>query len=935
MVKNMTKRLLSVFTLLMMLMMTSLSARAAYYIKGSFDNWGDGVEMQQDGNQWTATKAFEVGEKFQIVSPENVYYGLPAQTSYWLTAENIGTGEPFTLEANKQDLEIRVAGEYTILFDATTHEMLIGAKAPVTKKTATNGTFEVNPTQAIPGQIVTITAAPADGYYIEVGNITVEKTINGGSAQAPGLKTDAPGVGSTVDVVAGEAANTFTFAMPESPYGAKVSAEFQKGTLITAEMIQPIGDQVYDNGNAITPAIIVKDGETTLVEGTDYIVVYSDNTNVGQATVTVTGKGKYYGDAIAHFNIVLGAHNVVVTNDGNGSVGVSPEGAIEPNTLVTLTVVPNEGYELDKLTVDGVDKTSEVANNTYTFTMPDADVVVNATFTKVPALYLTGTFNNWSQDEEDMLALQTNDQGKWVCTQEMGAGDTFKFKDENGNWLGSIGNGACVVTYEFVKNKAALEMTTPGQDFTIPVAGTWTFTVDRDANPMTVTISGDWYFNITVETPTNGSVTVKDDKTKALEGDEVELIITPVAGYQVGTITVKDANNNPVTVTNNKFEMPAADVTVAVTFTKILTNNPLTWNVVNASLAVKVGEGEAATPIQSGTEVQEGSEVNVTITQTDAQAAEWTISKVTIVYGTTTTEITAVDGVYTFEMPAAATEIKVEFTAVKHNITVTPNDYVTVVVDPTTAAAGDEVTITVTPNDDFVVTGVTVNDGDVEVTDNGDGTYTFDMPTGANGVTIDVTVAAKIQGVSFTADRNWATYIGAYDLVKPAGVEAIYVVTGVQSNAVVIEEVNYIPANKGVLLFSETAGENLVAELYTGDKDATISTKLVGNATAATNVTIEDYVLYNNNFIRSEEGTVAAHRCYLPGSVVQGNPRMLKIGYDGDVPTAIETLIAEGNVAKVMYVNMSGLTSDKPFQGINIAVVTFTDGSTKTIKLVK
>ena len=228
MVKNMTKRLFGILAMMVLMMTTSLSARAAYYIKGSFDNWGDGVEMQQDGNQWTATKAFEVGEKFQIVSPENVYYGLPAQTSYWLTAENIGTGEPFTLEANKQDLEIRVAGEYTILFDATTHEMLIGAIAPVTKKTATNGTFEVNPTQAIPGQIVTITAAPADGYYIEVGNITVEKTINGGSAQAPGLKADGPGVGQFVtDIQAGEAPNTFTFAMPESPYGAKVSAEFQ------------------------------------------------------------------------------------------------------------------------------------------------------------------------------------------------------------------------------------------------------------------------------------------------------------------------------------------------------------------------------------------------------------------------------------------------------------------------------------------------------------------------------------------------------------------------------------------------------------------------------------------------------------------------------------------------------------------------------------
>lgn len=42
--------------------------------------------------------------------------------------------------------------------------------------------------------------------------------------------------------------------------------------------IQTIADQTY-TGEAIEPEIVVKDGETTLVLGTDYTVAYTNNTN--------------------------------------------------------------------------------------------------------------------------------------------------------------------------------------------------------------------------------------------------------------------------------------------------------------------------------------------------------------------------------------------------------------------------------------------------------------------------------------------------------------------------------------------------------------------------------------------------------------------------------------------------------------------------------
>lgn len=57
--------------------------------------------------------------------------------------------------------------------------------------------------------------------------------------------------------------------------------------------IEAIPDQVY-TGSAITPALTVKNQEgTTLTPTTDYTVTYANNTNVGTATVTVTGQGNY------------------------------------------------------------------------------------------------------------------------------------------------------------------------------------------------------------------------------------------------------------------------------------------------------------------------------------------------------------------------------------------------------------------------------------------------------------------------------------------------------------------------------------------------------------------------------------------------------------------------------------------------------------------
>lgn len=56
-------------------------------------------------------------------------------------------------------------------------------------------------------------------------------------------------------------------------------------------------------GNEIKPTVTVKDGSTTLNEGTNYSLTYENNINAGIATVTITGKGKYTGNITKTYTI--------------------------------------------------------------------------------------------------------------------------------------------------------------------------------------------------------------------------------------------------------------------------------------------------------------------------------------------------------------------------------------------------------------------------------------------------------------------------------------------------------------------------------------------------------------------------------------------------------------------------------------------------------
>nr|MCR5028698.1 InlB B-repeat-containing protein [Fibrobacter sp.] len=71
-----------------------------------------------------------------------------------------------------------------------------------------------------------------------------------------------------------------------------------------SDMIVPFIDEQVYTGSAITPKILVYDGETLLTENVDYELTFANNVEPGTATVTLKGLGNYAGEVTISFEIV-------------------------------------------------------------------------------------------------------------------------------------------------------------------------------------------------------------------------------------------------------------------------------------------------------------------------------------------------------------------------------------------------------------------------------------------------------------------------------------------------------------------------------------------------------------------------------------------------------------------------------------------------------
>jgi len=140
---------------------------------------------------------------------------------------------------------------------------------------------------------------------------------------------------------------------------------------------------------------------------------------------------------------------------------------------------------------------------------------------------------------------------------------------------------------------------------------------------------------------------------------------------------------------------------------------------------------------------EEGKEVtDVTVTDKDGKEIEVTDNG---------------DGTYTYEQPAGDVKVEVELKDSEYDVELPAPEGGQVESDKDNPTMGEQVTITVKPDEGKEVTDVTVTDKDgkeIEVTNNGDGTYTYEQPAG--DVKVEVEFRWKSYKVIFT-DWNGET----------------------------------------------------------------------------------------------------------------------------------------------------------------------------------
>ncbi len=288
----------------------------------------------------------------------------------------------------------------------------------------------------------------------------------------------------------------------------------------------------------------------------------------------------------------------------------------KPGDVVTLKADPKDDYSLNDISV--VDANSNavavewnVWTNTATFTMPNSPVTVNPTFTELTNLTInmpkTGTktatipagvqsFKVYDDGGPggayaDGSAGNYNDNCRGYLTLTAPEGHLLQL---SGNIWAHFNDDLTV--YDGDDDKAGVKLKVAGGDTynnwtaitTIVSTGssmTLYFYTNTTKNhgglDLTVTIidpNGEFAIN-GIGNVTNGSIAASisgTDVSKAKANDVVTLTATPSAGYTLTELSVKDANNNAVSVDWNvwsntaTFTMPASAVTVTTTFSNDL-----------------------------------------------------------------------------------------------------------------------------------------------------------------------------------------------------------------------------------------------------------------------------------------------------------------------------------------------------------------------------
>ena len=289
--------------------------------------------------------------------------------------------------------------------------------------------------------------------------------------------------------------------------------------------------------------------------------------------------------------------------------------------------------------------------------------------------------------------------------------------------------------------------------------------------------------------------TISADRQTASAGDSVKITASPAENYTLNTITATASDGNPVSVSvsgnTGTFTMPASEVTVTAEFEK-------------SKYTVEIGETEnGSVTLLDNPSIAWGETVSFMVNPNEYYELDTLAVKdssnqdVDYNYDTASSS-------YSFMMPTSDVSINAVFKKKQYSVT-TKSDNVTFGGLADKYTWGDVVEFTVTPDEWYNITSVTATGG-VQITDKGNGTYSFTMPSND----IEITVVAMRPNFSIIFNSRGGSTVDPKTVANGEAVEkpavperANYGFAGWYTNAECTEKYDFsIPVTRDLTLYA-------------------------------------------------------------------------------------------------------------------------------------
>ena len=491
----------------------------------------DNTDAWTQFNPVTGYRALDIARPVTITPAENGTVTADKQTAKYgeTVTLTITPNEGYEFDQltvmdgeTQVDVTITTEGKYTFVMPAGNVEISATYKAiyyDIVIVPPVSGNVTADKQTASYGETVTLTVTSDEGYELD------QLTVMDGETQVD--------VTITTD-------GKYTFVMPAG--NVVISTLFKM--VDYAVTIQPA-----ENGTVTADKATANMGETVTLTITpnegyefDQLTVMNGTT---QVAVTPAEEGKYTfvmpaGNVEISATFKMTDYAITIQPAENGTVTADKETAHIGET-VTLTITPNEGYELDEIHI--MNGTTQVAvtpaeEGKYTLVMPAGNVVISTLFKMV----------------DYAVTIQPAENGTVIAdkqTANMGETVTLTITPNEG--------------YEF--DQLIVMNGTTQVAVTITTDGKYTFVMPAGNVEISATYKAIDY-TITIEPAENGTVTA--DKATANMGETVTLTITPNEGYELDEIHVMNGTTRLTTVSedegNHTFVMPANNVVISALF---------------------------------------------------------------------------------------------------------------------------------------------------------------------------------------------------------------------------------------------------------------------------------------------------------------------------------------------------------------------------------